>query len=67
MVSILVNGRARQVAPGNTVLDLLTELQRDPRTVAVERNGEIVRRPAYGETRLAAGDRVEVVGFVQGG
>jgi thiamine biosynthesis protein ThiS len=67
MVSILVNGRARQVAPGNTVLDLLTELGRDPRAVAVERNGEIVRRPAYGETRLAAGDRVEVVGFVQGG
>ncbi len=67
MVSILVNGRARQVALGNTVLDLLTELGRDPRAVAVERNGEIVRRPAYGETRLAAGDRVEVVGFVQGG
>jgi thiamine biosynthesis protein ThiS len=66
-LSITLNGPARQVAAGSTVLDLLAELGRDPRTVAVERNGEIVRRPAYGDTGLAAGDRVEVVGFVQGG
>lgn len=67
MLSITLNGQARQVAAGSTVLDLLAELGRDPRTVAVERNGEIVRRPAYAATGLAAGDRVEVVGFVQGG
>ena len=67
LLSITLNGQARQVAAGSTVLDLLAELGRDPRTVAVERNGEIVRRPAYAATELAAGDRVEVVGFVQGG
>ena len=67
MLSITLNGQARRVAAGSTVLDLLAELGRDPRTVAVERNGEIVRRPAYAATELAAGDRVEVVGFVQGG
>jgi thiamine biosynthesis protein ThiS len=66
-LSITLNGQARRVAAGSTVLDLLAELGRDPRTVAVERNGEIVRRPAYADTGLAAGDRVEVVGFVQGG
>jgi len=67
LFEIVVNGEARQVAAGATVLDLLAELGRDPRTVAVERNGEIVRRAVYGETVLAAGDRLEVVHFVQGG
>jgi thiamine biosynthesis protein ThiS len=33
----------------------------------VERNGEIVRRPEYAAIRLLAGDRIEVVHFVQGG
>jgi sulfur carrier protein len=42
-------------------------LGRDPRTVAVERNGIIVRRAEYGATGLEAGDRLEVVHFVQGG
>lgn len=64
---IVLNGEARQLSAGATVLDLLAELGRDPRTVAVERNGDIVRRPDYGATRLATGDRLEVVHFVQGG
>jgi sulfur carrier protein len=64
---IVLNGESRQVPAGATLLDLLAGLGRDPRTVAVERNGEIVRRPDYGATVLAAGDRLEVVHFVQGG
>lgn len=67
LCEILLNGEARQLPVGATVLDLLAGLGRDPRTVAVERNGEIVRRPDYGATVLAAGDRLEVVHFVQGG
>jgi thiamine biosynthesis protein ThiS len=66
-LEIILNGEARQLAAGATVIDLLAELGRDPRTVAVERNGEIVRRPEYGATILATGDRLEVVHFVQGG
>ena len=66
-LDIVLNGEARQLAAGATVLDLLAELGRDPRTVAVERNGDIVRRPDYGATLLTAGDRLEVVHFVQGG
>jgi thiamine biosynthesis protein ThiS len=67
LFEIAVNGEERHIGAGATVLDLLSELGRDPRTVAVERNGEIVRRAQYGATVLAAGDRVEVVHFVQGG
>jgi thiamine biosynthesis protein ThiS len=62
-----LNGEPYRAAAGSTVLDLLAGLGRDPRTVAVERNGEIVRRAQYGEVVLASGDRLEVVHFVQGG
>jgi len=67
VVDIQLNGERRRVAEGATVADLLDELGRHPRTVAVEHNGQILPRPRYAATRLAAGDRVEVVGFVQGG
>ncbi|HBL27286.1 MAG TPA: thiamine biosynthesis protein ThiS [Acidobacteria bacterium] len=66
-MEILLNGEARSLPVGATVLDLLAGLGRDPRTVAVERNGAIVRRADYAATALAAGDRLEVVHFVQGG
>jgi thiamine biosynthesis protein ThiS len=50
-----------------TLLDLLDHLGLDPRTVVVELNREIVRRPRLGETALAEGDSVELVHFVGGG
>jgi thiamine biosynthesis protein ThiS len=39
----------------------------DPDVVVVERNGEIVPRSRFGELRLVANDRLEVVHFVGGG
>lgn len=66
-ISILLNGECREVGCGTTVAALLTELGRHPRSVAVEHNGAILPRQRYASTELAAGDRVEVVGFVQGG
>jgi sulfur carrier protein len=66
-LDLSLNGEPHRLPAGATVLDLLAGLGRDPRTVAVERNGEIVRRAEYGGTRLEAGDRLEVVHFVQGG
>jgi sulfur carrier protein len=35
--------------------------------IAVERNGEVVPRSLYPQTRLASGDRIEIVGAVGGG
>lgn len=66
-VEISLNGEPRSVAAGATVADLLTELGRHPQTVAVEKNGDILPRARYDESPLAAGDRLEIVGFVQGG
>jgi thiamine biosynthesis protein ThiS len=66
-MEIVVNGEPRRLAESSTLLDLLDTLGLDPRTVVVELNREIVRRPRLGETRLAAGDAVELVHFVGGG
>jgi thiamine biosynthesis protein ThiS len=66
-IEILVNGETRRVPSPATLLDLLGHLALDPRTVVVELNREIVRRPKLGETTLAQGDRVELVHFVGGG
>jgi thiamine biosynthesis protein ThiS len=66
-LDIVVNGEPRRVAQRSSLLDLLETLGLDPRTVVVELNREIVRRPRLGETMLAAGDAVELVHFVGGG
>ena len=66
-MEVVVNGSPRTVRPGVTLLELLAELAVDPRTVVVEHNRRIVRRPALGETPVAAGDAIELVHFVGGG
>jgi thiamine biosynthesis protein ThiS len=66
-IPIVVNGEPREVAAGASVADFLSTLGRDPRTVAVEVNGDILPRARYAERSLAPGDRLEVVHFVQGG
>jgi len=62
-----VKGEERRPPGPATLLDLLEHLGLDPRTVVVERNREIVRRPRLGETALAEGDAIELVHFVGGG
>jgi thiazole synthase len=66
-LEIMVNGEPRRVPGPATVADLLHQLGLDPRTVVVELNREIVRRPRLGDTALADGDTVELVHFVGGG
>lgn len=66
-LTITVNGEPRRVRGPATLLDLLSQLDLDARTVVVELNREIVRRPRLGETALAPGDQVELVHFVGGG
>ena len=66
-ISLEINGKARTVARGTTVAALLAELGLEPTRVAVERNHDVVPRKDYERTILAAGDHLEVVGFVGGG
>ncbi|MCP4203347.1 MAG: sulfur carrier protein ThiS [bacterium] len=64
---IRVNGEERPLAESSTIASYLEALGLDPRAVAVEHNGAIVRRPAYATTPLGDGDTLEIVRFVQGG
>jgi thiamine biosynthesis protein ThiS len=66
-LTVVVNGEERRLPGPATLLDLLRYLGLDPRTVVVERNREIVRRPRLGETAIAEGDAIELVHFVGGG
>jgi thiamine biosynthesis protein ThiS len=66
-LEIIVNGEPRRIPAPATAADLLTSLGLDPRTVVVELNRVIVRRPALSRTALSQGDAVELVHFVGGG
>lgn len=66
-LTVTINGDPRSVVGPITLAGLLEQLGLDPQGVVVEHNRAIVRRPALGETAVAAGDQVEIVHFVGGG
>jgi sulfur carrier protein len=64
---VLVNGEAKEVAATTTVGDLVAELGRGPKGIAVARNGEVVPRSTWSDEQLADDDRIEVLEAAQGG
>jgi sulfur carrier protein len=69
-VRLVVNGEGRTVPDGTTVEVLARRFWRPPHGpagMAVARNGEVVARSAWSATVLHEGDRVEVLGAMQGG
>ena len=58
-LSIRVNGEARRVTAGATIVDMLRELGLEPVKVAVERNLEIVPRSMLAEVVVTDGDAFE--------
>ena len=69
-MEIVLNGQPRTVDldPQTATLDaLIGALEMKQDRVAVERNGEIVRRTEWAATAIQSGDRLEIVHFVGGG
>ena len=66
-LTIIVNGEAREIASGCTLVALLESMDLGPKWVVVERNGEPVERRDMPTTVLAEGDRLELVKAVAGG
>ncbi len=66
-IEIVLNGEKRQVPAGLSVAGLLAHLGITADRVAVELELEIVSRPRWADTMVAAGAQVEVVHFVGGG
>ena len=67
MISIVANGKPKQVAPGSTVADLLEAIGLDAARTLVELDGEPLERARFADTALAPGARIEVAQMVGGG
>ena len=70
-VELIINGQARETASATVeavVRDLTSAGDGEiPGGIAVAVNDEVVRRTAWTDTALVAGDRVDVLTAVQGG
>lgn len=67
LISILINGEARQVPAGLNIRNLVEHLGLDPARVAVELNRRLVRKPEWEATSVEPGAVLEIVTFVGGG
>jgi sulfur carrier protein len=66
-INVTVNGETVSVNAESSVAALLARLDLASQAVAVEVNLDLVPRAKHAVTRLAAGDRVEIVTLVGGG
>jgi thiamine biosynthesis protein ThiS len=66
-ILVEVNGETREAPAGTNVVGLLEQLGLNTGRVAIEYNFKILPRVEWESTRLAAGDRLEIVQFVGGG
>ena len=67
-MQVMLNGSPHRFdPPPSTVAELVRALNLEGKRIAVEMNGEIVPKSRYAQTRVAAGDRLEVVAAVGGG
>ena len=63
---VKINGQMHDVA-GKTVIEVLDQLNFNSKTVAVERNLEIIPKASYETAVFNDGDEVEIVTFMGGG
>lgn len=66
-MEVWINGEPRSISAGLTVATMLVELGVRGERVAIELNGEVIRKEQRAEKALAPGDRIEIVSFVGGG
>lgn len=66
-IEITINGETREIAAESSVTALVTLLELPAQRLAVELNFSILPRAAWAETKLQAGDKLEIVHFVGGG
>ena len=66
-VHITLNGEPFELERPMSVVELLAQLQIDPRRVAVEHNLSIIKRHSFPDIIVGDGDRLEIVNFVGGG
>ncbi|MBI4213257.1 MAG: sulfur carrier protein ThiS [Chloroflexi bacterium] len=66
-MQVKINGRERDIETPCNLMELLQQLEVNPQLVAVEYNGEILRRESFESVVLQEGDVLEIVHMVGGG
>jgi sulfur carrier protein len=66
-MTVTVNGKPMELPEGLSIEDLLARLKVRREYTAVALNREVTQRARYAETRLADGDRIEIVHPMGGG
>jgi thiamine biosynthesis protein ThiS len=67
MPDFTVNGKPRTMPDTPTIGDYLRQIGVNPMAVAVELNGQIVRRDAFESTFIPDGGHLEIVRMMGGG
>jgi thiamine biosynthesis protein ThiS len=66
-IVVFANGRARQIKPDVSVMELVSSLKVNPKAVLVEINGTALFREEWPSRELEHGDRLEIIRVVAGG
>lgn len=66
-IELTINGKPRTLDTETDLLSFLDANGISSLTIAVEYNGEILKREQFGEITLRAGDRLEIVRAIGGG
>lgn len=66
-MQVTINGTEHTLEAGLTIAQLLVQLGKNPKFLAVERNYELVPRTQHADSPLVEGDLVEIVTLVGGG
>ena len=67
MITVRINGKESELAPGQTIEQYLETKGLAGRSLAVAVNGTVLRREELSSTQLSDGDTVEIVRPVGGG
>jgi sulfur carrier protein len=67
MICITFNGEAREVSAGQTLADLIAQMDAPPQALATAVNGEFVAREARADCTLREGDAVFTFQPITGG
>lgn len=66
-MNIILNGETAEIPDGITLSGMVAHFDLAEKRVAIELNKSVIRRNNWPETKVAEGDRVEIVHFVGGG
>lgn len=67
MISLTVNGKTREIEDPMKLTQFLEINHIESRLIAIEYNGQILRREEYDKVTLKDRDKVEIVHMVGGG